>query len=318
MKRVSALLLTGFLFTSGSLALSQPSGYKGLGAESVPPELVAKYAAPPLDPAVSRRIQTMLDVRAPGLGVVAPDGSRLYFGWRITGTPQVFRLTRRRIPGPDDGRRGPHDRRGDHARRQVARSLARRRRRRRTPGSISSPRDGGPLKTVQKVDKVQTFFDFVTRDGKELYFHANDVAPDSYAIYKYDLASGAKTLVFGEKGLWSVGDHAGQAPTSRLLLVKATGSLLDRVRRVRPRDEETHAAPRRRARRPSTTRPTPRSRASSSCRTNKFGDFRRSLPLEDRRRRDREELHSRSSHPPGMDVYRLLDRPRAPPRLRRR
>ncbi len=82
--------LAFLLAASPAPAVAQ--AYSGLGAGSVPPEVVAKYAAPPLDPAVSRRIQTMLDVRAPGLGIVAPDGSRLYFGWRITGTPQVFRL----------------------------------------------------------------------------------------------------------------------------------------------------------------------------------------------------------------------------------
>ncbi|MFI5120380.1 MAG: alpha/beta hydrolase family protein [Thermoanaerobaculia bacterium] len=68
------------------------------------------------------------------------------------------------------------------------------------------------------------FLDFVSKDGRDLYFHANDVAPDSYAIYRYDLASGVKTLVFGEKGLWSVADHTGAGAGLKLLLVKATGS----------------------------------------------------------------------------------------------
>src|ERR1017187_9422000 len=90
---MKSVRLTAVLLLAASAAFAQQPAYKGLGAESVPPELVAKYAAPPLDGAVSRRIQSMLDVRAPGLGIVAPDGSRLYFGCRITGTPQVFRLT---------------------------------------------------------------------------------------------------------------------------------------------------------------------------------------------------------------------------------
>ena len=91
MKGVCAPALFGALLASGMPALSQQP-YSGHGAESVAPALVAKYAAPPLEPAVSRRIQTMLDVRTPGLGIVAPDGARLFFGWRITGTPQIFRL----------------------------------------------------------------------------------------------------------------------------------------------------------------------------------------------------------------------------------
>jgi hypothetical protein len=41
----------------------KPAGYSGLGAESLSPQDVAKYAAPALDDRVSRRIQAMLDVR---------------------------------------------------------------------------------------------------------------------------------------------------------------------------------------------------------------------------------------------------------------
>jgi len=207
-----------------SPAFAQQAGYKGLGADSVPPELVAKYTAPPLDAAVSRRIQTMLDVRAPGLGFVSPDGSRLYFGWRITGTPQVFRLNAPK--GFPVQMTGGEDRTTVEAITPDGKWLVLSRDvgGQENPGLYVQPAGGGPLRTVQKVEKVQTFLDFVSEDGKDLYFHANDVAPDSYAIYRYDLASAAKTLVFGEKGLWSVGDHRGKGADLHLLLVKATGS----------------------------------------------------------------------------------------------
>jgi len=213
------------LLLAASAALSQQPSYSGLGAESVSPELVAKFAAPPLDAAVSRRIQTMLDVRAPGLGVVAPDGSRLYFGWRITGTPQIFRLDEPKgfpvqMTGGED-RTGLEGITPDGKWLVLSRDVGGEE----NPGLFLQPASGGPLRTVQKVPKVQTFLDFVTEDGKELYFHANDAAPDSYAIYRFDLASGTKTLVFGEKGLWSVGDHLGSGADLRLLLVKATGSV---------------------------------------------------------------------------------------------
>ena len=210
------------LLLAASPALSQ--SYKGLGAESVLPELVAKYAAPPLDPTVSRRIQTMLDVRAPGLGIVTPDGSRLYFGWRVTGTPQVFRLASPKgfpvqMTGGED-RTTVEDVTRDGKWIVLSRDVGGQE----NPGLYLQPAEGGPLRAVQKTERVQTFFDFLSDDGKALYFHANDVAPDSYAIYRYDLASGAKTLVFGEKGLWSVGDHRGDGADLRLLLVKATGA----------------------------------------------------------------------------------------------
>ena len=222
---MKSVLAFAVLLLSASAALAQQPSYSGLGAGSVSPGLVAKYAAPLLDPAVSRRIQTMLDVRAPGLGVVAPDGSRLYFGWRITGTPQVFRLNApKAFPVQMTG---GEDRTTLVGITPVGKWLVLSRDvgGEENPGLYLQPADGGPLRTVQKIDKVRTFPDFVTEDGRELYFHANDVTPDSYAIYRYDLASGTKTPVFGEKGLWSVADHVGKGVDLRLLLVKETGAL---------------------------------------------------------------------------------------------
>src|SRR5262245_4586149 len=72
-------------------AAAQPSTYSGLGAESVSPEDIAKFAAPPLDPKVSRRIQTMLDVRGAGGGALTSNGAKMFFSWRVTGTTQVWR-----------------------------------------------------------------------------------------------------------------------------------------------------------------------------------------------------------------------------------
>ena len=222
MKTVPA---SAVLLLAASAALAQQPAYSGLGAESVSPELVAKYVAPPLPPAVSRRIQAMLDVRAPGLGVVAPDGSRLYFGWRITGTPQVFRLNEPR--GFPVQMTGGEDRTSVLAITPDGRWLVLSRDvgGDENPGLYLQPAEGGPLRTVQKLARVQTFLDFVTDDGKEIYFHSNDLATDSYAIHKVDLATGVKTPVFVEKGLWAVGDHRGNGPSLRLLLVKSTGAL---------------------------------------------------------------------------------------------
>src|SRR5580704_3955327 len=73
---------------------SQDAGaaYSGYGAASVSPEVVAKFAPPPLAPEISRRVQSMLDVRAPGSGAPSPDGKRLFFTWSVTGSPQLWRL----------------------------------------------------------------------------------------------------------------------------------------------------------------------------------------------------------------------------------
>src|ERR671927_385622 len=66
--------------------------YSGLGAESISKERLAEFAPKPLDSRISRRIQNMLDIRAPSAGMVAPDGSKLFFSWSVTGTRQIWRL----------------------------------------------------------------------------------------------------------------------------------------------------------------------------------------------------------------------------------
>src|SRR5687768_14926916 len=56
-----------------------PSAYSGHGAASVSPEVLARFAPKPLPAEVSRRIQAMLDVRAPAGGTISPDGKSLFF-----------------------------------------------------------------------------------------------------------------------------------------------------------------------------------------------------------------------------------------------
>ena len=59
----------------------------------------------------------------------------------------------------------------------------------------------------------------MTDDSKALYFAANDLDPSSNAIYRWDLADGAKALVFDEPGRWHVVDHLGD----RWLMEKQLG-----------------------------------------------------------------------------------------------
>ncbi len=200
---------------------SATSGYAGHGADSVPPEVIARYAPTPLPGDVSRRIQTMLDVRAPVAARVAPDGSVVYFAWNVTGTAQLWKA--------DGPRRFPTQLTGGEDVTRVAgifpdgKTLAvmRDRKGEENPGLYLLSSEGGGLREVQHRSKVQTQLQFISDDGKSLYFTANDVKVDSYAIYRYDVAQNKRELVFGEEGLWSVEDHEG----TRLLLSRATGAL---------------------------------------------------------------------------------------------
>src|SRR5687767_12948979 len=65
---------------TGAPAAATPAaaaGYSGLGAASVPPELLAAYAPKPLPGEITRHIQAMLDIRAPGPGQLSPDGKTM-------------------------------------------------------------------------------------------------------------------------------------------------------------------------------------------------------------------------------------------------
>jgi dipeptidyl aminopeptidase/acylaminoacyl peptidase len=201
-------------------------GYTGLGAESVSAAEIAKFAAPPLDEKIARKIQAMLDVRGPGSGVITSNGERMVFGSRVTGTPQVWRQ--------DGAMKFPVQLTGGEDRTGIAGItpddkwlvLTRDVGGQENPGLYMMSIDGGPMKLVQHLPKVQTALEYISDDGKALYFRSNDVEASSYAIYRYDIASGKRELVFGEKGLWSIADHRGNATW---LLEKAVGSMQSEI-----------------------------------------------------------------------------------------
>src|SRR5580698_3056193 len=194
--------------------------YKGLGAGSVSPAEVAKYAATPLDPKVSRHIQAMLDIRGAPSGPLASNGARRFYTSRLTGIAQVWRQD-----GPNKEpvqMTGGEDATSvvalapDDSFVAVSRDVGGEE----NPGLYLLAPNGGPLRVVQHEAKVQTELQFIADDGKSLYYRANDREPSAYAIYKFDVATGAHDLVFGEPGLWSIADER----PGEWLLVKEIGS----------------------------------------------------------------------------------------------
>ncbi len=184
-----------------------PSTYSGIGAESVTAEDLARFAAPQLDGKVSRRIQTMLDVRGAGGGALTKNGQRMFFNWKVTGTTQVWRQDGAmklpvQLTGGEDNTAvaalAPDD-----SFVVVSRDVGGQE----NPGLYLLDPNGGPLKLVQHTPKVQTSLQFVSDDSKSLYFSANDIKDDSYAIYRYDVKAGTRELVFDTPGLWRVADH---------------------------------------------------------------------------------------------------------------
>jgi dipeptidyl aminopeptidase/acylaminoacyl peptidase len=206
-----------------------PKPYLGHGSESVSPADLETYRPRPLPPEVTRRIQSLMDVRAPGIGALAPDGKAMFFSWSITGTGQVWRL--------DGPKRFPRELTGGEDGTSLAavtpdgRSLVLQRDRKgeENPGLYLQPVAGGPLEVIQHERGTQARFEVVSGDSRYVYFTSNDRKPDSYVVYRYDVAKKAKEVVFaGEDGLWHVSDlrdPTAEHPGVRLLLRKETGSL---------------------------------------------------------------------------------------------
>jgi len=216
MKIISSLLVCGF-FTSSAFA----ADYAGLGADSISKESIEAFRPKPLEPSLSRRIQSMLDISSPSAGMLSPDGAKLYFSWRVTGVSQVWRL--------DGPQRFPVQMTGGEDATQIAGIspdgqtlvIQRDRKGEENPGLYLQPAGGGGLKEIQRIAGVQTRFAFVSDDNQYVYYSANDKQKDSYTIYRYHIASATKQVVFDQPGLWNIADqHHG-----RILLEKTITNL---------------------------------------------------------------------------------------------
>jgi dipeptidyl aminopeptidase/acylaminoacyl peptidase len=202
-------------------ANAKPSGdYKGLGAESVSPEVIAQFAPRALDALLSRRIQRMLDIQPAGAGLLTNKGDRLVFTWRVTGTSQVWRMDGPKqmpiqLTGGEDSTIA-NEISPDDKFIVVSRDVGGQE----NPGLYWMNIEGGPLVEIQHKEKVQTYLAFISDDSRFVFYRANDIDPASYAIYRFEKESGKRELIFSEKGHWEVADHRGE----ELLLDKAVGS----------------------------------------------------------------------------------------------
>jgi dipeptidyl aminopeptidase/acylaminoacyl peptidase len=199
------------------------AAYSGHGAETVPPALLEKYRPRALAPELARRIESLMDVRAPGIGMVSPDGKAMFFSWTITGIGQIWR-----VDGP---RHFPQQMTGGEDATALAaitpdgRALVIQRDRKgeENPGLYLQAVSGGPLELVQHARGIQTHFEAVSSDSRFVYFTSNDRKPDAYVVYRYDIAKKEKQVAFDkQEGLWHVSDIRDDG---RLLLRRETGSL---------------------------------------------------------------------------------------------
>jgi dipeptidyl aminopeptidase/acylaminoacyl peptidase len=195
------------------------SAYVGHGVETIAPEVLAKYRPVALSPDVSRRIESLMDVRAPGVGALSPDGKSLYFSWSITGIGQIWR-----VDGP---RHFPEQVTGGEDSTSLAAItpdgrylvIQRDRKGEENPGLYLQPAAGGPLEVIQHVQGVQTHFEAVSSDSRYVYFTANDRKPDAYVVYRWDVAKKERQVVFDGSGTSPAG---GAPPTPNTSAAAAT------------------------------------------------------------------------------------------------
>lgn len=214
-------LILGFCVALMGCAHGGGNGYKGHGADSVSPETLKKFAPKPIPPQQLNHIEAMLDVRAPGMGQLSPDGKSLFFGWSVTGTRQVWKTSKaQKFPvqmtgGQDSTSLGDITPDGRYL------ILTRDEKGNEYPYLYIQNVAGGPLTLVAGKKKVITSPQFVTKDSRYLYYTMNDKGPTQHALYKYDLKTRKSTEVFeGVKGYMWVADHRGD----ELLLGNAKGN----------------------------------------------------------------------------------------------
>jgi dipeptidyl aminopeptidase/acylaminoacyl peptidase len=202
-------------------------GYAGHGAASVPKEVLDKYVAPALPDDVARSIQAMLDVRAPGAGRLSNDGKAMYFGWNVTGGAQLWRLDGpQHFPVQLTGGQDPTMVMGIAPDNSFL-LLSRDRKGEENPGLYLQDPKGGQLTLIQHKPGIQTSAEFISDDGRYIYFRSNDVKKNSYVLYRWDRTSKAREVVFDQDGIWSIADFKnapGKKEVAKLLLAKEVGS----------------------------------------------------------------------------------------------
>lgn len=214
------------LFAAASLlCVSAFAQYSGLGTESVSAETIKKYAPPELNSVMSNKLKKMLDVTSPGMGMLSPDKKTLYFTWRVTGLSQVWK-----IDGPKSFPVQLTSGNDAVTIRDIAPNgqfliVSKDLNGQENPGIFQLDLKSGALTELYRKPKVQGNFAFLTDDSKTIYFTANDIKPDSYAIYKMNLADKKTELVFSEPGVWDIADRRDNGKS--LLLVKYSGGKIN-------------------------------------------------------------------------------------------
>jgi dipeptidyl aminopeptidase/acylaminoacyl peptidase len=222
MNKISLLFCFIILAACSGTTEKSNGTYKGHGADSVAPELLEKFAPKSIPAQKLTRIESMLDVRSPGLGLLSPDGKNLFFSWGVTGTRQIWKISKSsRFPvqmtgGQDSASLRDITPDGKYL------IITRDEKGNEYPSLFLQSVKGGALEFIAGKKKVITSPHFVTKDSRFLYFTMNDKSPTVHNLYKLDLKTRKQSKVLdGVKGYMYVSDYR---DNGEILLGNAKGS----------------------------------------------------------------------------------------------
>ncbi len=179
--------------------------YSGYGQNSISPTVAKVFAPPPIDPILRKQIQSMLDTKGPLAASIAPNKKDIYFHWSVSGSYQVWKwngnFPEQMTAGEDptslvkitpDGKYLilARDQGGDEYHSIYLQKTS-----------------GGALEPLIVRPKVKIYPQFLTKDGRFLYFSTNEKDPSSFEIYRIELETKKVESVFDKKGLWGIDDH---------------------------------------------------------------------------------------------------------------
>lgn len=194
--------------------------YSGLGLSSISDADLKTYAPPQVPMTTKDHLKKFFSLRTPGSGILSPNGKELYFGWSVTGETQVWKLMGpNRFPIQMTTGQNPtylQEITPDGRYLILAKDVDGQE----NPGIFLQPTSGGELIQVFQKPNVRANFNFMSKDGRFLYFTANDIKPDNMTIYRYGMMSRSIEQISNESGSWAVDDQSGDV----LLLVKYIGS----------------------------------------------------------------------------------------------
>lgn len=222
LKKTKNYILSVFLIFNIFFLNSVRAEYKGYGVDSLPPDVLKKYAPPPLEENIKNKLTKMLDISAPGMGMLSSDKKTLYFPWKVTGLTQIWKLEKSKgfpdqlTSGNDEVTLNEVSSDGNFL------IVSKDSNGQENPGIYKLNLKNNTMEELFRKSKVQARFSFLTEDSSSLYFTANDKKADSYSVYKMKLEDKSIETIFDGEGRWVIADFKENGKS--ILLAKYSGA----------------------------------------------------------------------------------------------